>query len=70
MDLLKTAKVLIQENTLAYVGYVTTVYELKEQGPAVKAPEIWKFINKRKTITLLLFFQEYSDVFLEKGAKH
>ena len=30
MDLLKTAKVLIQENTFTYVGYITTVHEPKE----------------------------------------
>ena len=30
MNLLKMAKVLIQENTFAYIGYITTVYELKE----------------------------------------
>ena len=30
IDPLETAKVLIQENTPAYVGYVITVYELKE----------------------------------------
>ena len=30
MDPLKTAQVLIQENTLAYVNYITTVYKLKE----------------------------------------
>ena len=30
MDLLKMAKVLIQENTLAYMDYITTVHELKE----------------------------------------
>ena len=30
MDPLETARVLIQENTLAYVGYVTIVYEPKE----------------------------------------
>ena len=30
MDLLKTAKVLIQENTFIYVGYITTVHEIKE----------------------------------------
>ena len=30
MDLLEMAKVLIQENTLTYVGYITTVHELKE----------------------------------------
>ena len=30
MDPLKTAKVLIQENTLAYVGYITTIYKPKE----------------------------------------
>ena len=70
MDPLKTAKVLIQENTLTYVGYITTVHEPKEQGPAVKAPEIWKPIDKRKTTTLLSFLQEYSDVFSEEGAKH
>ena len=33
-------KVLIQENTLTYVGYIITVHEPKEQGPALKAPEI------------------------------
>ena len=30
MDPLKTAKVLIQENTLTYVNYITTVYKPKE----------------------------------------
>ena len=30
MDLLKMAKVLIQENTFIYIGYITIVYELKE----------------------------------------
>ena len=30
MDLLKTARVLIQENTFIYVGYIITVYEIKE----------------------------------------
>ena len=30
MDLLKTARVLIQENTLGYISYITVVYELKE----------------------------------------
>ena len=30
MDLLKMVKVLIQENTFAYVGYITIVYELKK----------------------------------------
>ena len=30
MDPLKMAKVLIQENTFAYVGYITIIYELKE----------------------------------------
>ena len=69
MDPLETARVLIQENTPAYVGYVTTVHEPKEQGPAAEAPEIWKPIDKRKTTTLPSFLQEYSDVFSEKGAK-
>ena len=69
MDLLKTAKVLIQENTPAYVGYITTVHEPKEQGPAAKDSEIWKPIDKRKTITFPLFLREYSDVFLKEGAK-
>ena len=30
IDPLKTAKVLIQENTPAYISYITTVYELKK----------------------------------------
>ena len=30
MDLLETARVLIQENTPAYVGYITIIYEPKE----------------------------------------
>ena len=64
------AKVLIQENTLTYMDYITTVHEPKEQGPALKAPEIWKPINKWKIITFLSFLREYSNVFSEKGVKH
>ena len=30
MDLLKIIKVLIQENTFASIGYITTVYKPKE----------------------------------------
>ena len=30
MDLLKIIKVLIQENTLIYVGYITIIHEPKE----------------------------------------
>ena len=30
MDLLKTAKVLFQENTLTYINYITTVYKIKK----------------------------------------
>ena len=30
MDLLKMAKVLIQENTFTYVGYIIIIYKLKE----------------------------------------
>ena len=30
MDPLKTARVLIQENTLTYVGYITIIYTPKE----------------------------------------
>ena len=32
MDLLKTARVLISENTLTYVGYITMVYKIKNKG--------------------------------------
>ena len=34
------ARALIQENTLAYMGYIIIIHELKKKGPAVKAPEI------------------------------
>ena len=34
------ARVLIQENTFAYMGYIIIIYKPKEQGPALKAPEI------------------------------
>ena len=30
MDPLEMARVLIQENTLAYMGYITIIHELKE----------------------------------------
>ena len=30
MDPLKTTKILIQKNTFTYIGYITTVYELRE----------------------------------------
>ena len=30
MDPLEIARVLIQENTFAYVGYITTVHKIKE----------------------------------------
>ena len=56
--------------TPTYVGYITTIHKPKEQGPAAKALKIWKPIDKRKTITLLLFLQEYSNIFSEKGAKY
>ena len=30
MDLLKMAKVLIQENTFTYIDYITTVHKIKK----------------------------------------
>ena len=40
MDPLKTAKVLIQENTLTYVDCIIIIYKPKKQWPIIKALKI------------------------------
>ena len=49
------AKVLIQENTFAYVGYFTTVYKKKNKGPQQRHPKFRNLLINEKRLPFRYF---------------